>query len=145
MHATAGSTAMRAEAEITPERADPVARMSHSMRLIRALAVTVIVAVAVAAAAGPATITLDGHPYVELAQVARTLQVPLDASTSSVRAHLRAGGHTVTLTRNWSQLLVDGRPVVLDAPVRVDRTGWLVPQSFVTRVVPQLATAGAAP
>ena len=115
------------------------------MRLIRALVIVVTVAIAAGASAGPTIITLDGHPYVELAQVARTLQVPLDASASSVRAHLRAGGHTVTLTRNWSQLLLDGRPVVLDAPVRVHRTGWLVPQSFVTRVVPQLTVASSAP
>src|SRR4029450_1728463 len=45
---------------------------------------------------------------------------------------------TVTFTRNWSQVLVNGKPVVLDAPVRVKAGVWLVPQSFMGRVVPTL-------
>ena len=35
-------------------------------------------------------------------------------------------------------MLVDGKPVLLDAPVRVKRGVWLVPESFVDRVVPAL-------
>src|SRR5215471_16492920 len=115
------------------------------MRLLRAFVLGVVAAIAAPAGAGPATITLDGYPYVELAQIAQSVRGSLDATPSSARAQLRAGGHTVTLTRNWSQVLLDGRLLILDAPVRVGRTGWLVPQSFGTRVVPQLVASTATP
>ena len=115
------------------------------MRLLRAFVLGVVAAIAAPAGAGPATVTLDGHPYVELAQIAQSVRGSLDATPSSARAQLRAGGHTVTLTRNWSQVLLDGRPLILDAPVRVGRTGWLVPQSFGARVVPQLVASTATP
>src|SRR3989442_14532916 len=70
------------------------------------------------------------------------------ATPASTRAQLRAGSQVVTLTRNWSQVLVNGKPVVLDAPVRVKHGVWLVPRSFVGRVLPTLvagAPAAAAP
>src|SRR5437016_1745846 len=98
------------------------------------------------------TVTHDGRSYVELTRLAASLQVKgsspakVVATPASTRAELRAGGKVVTLTRNWSQVLVDGKPVVLDAPVRVRRGVWLVPESFVGRVVPTLvASAPIAP
>ena len=97
-------------------------------------------------------VTHDGRPYVELTLVAASLQAKgtppakVVATPLSTRAQLRAGDKVVTLTRNWSQVLVNGRPVVLDAPVRVRRGVWLVPESFVGRVVPTLvASAPIAP
>lgn len=109
------------------------------MKLARVLLVAAVVAIAGTAVAGLPTTIIDGRTYVELTRVAATVHGSLDASPSSARAHLRTGGHVVTLTRNWAQLLVDGRPVVLDAPVRVRNAAWLVPQSFVSRVLPDLA------
>src|SRR5437870_849510 len=100
------------------------------------------------AGAGLPTITHDGRPYVELARVAASLQPRLDASPASTRAHLRTRDTVVTLTRNWAQVLINGKPMVLDAPVRVKRGVWLVPQSFVGRCGATLvagAPAGAAP
>src|SRR2546425_7303816 len=94
------------------------------------------------AGAGLPTITHDGRPYVELARVAASLQTRLDATPASTRAHLRTRDTVVTLTRNWAQVLINGKPMVLDAPVRVKRGVWLVPQSFVGRVGPTLV-AGA--
>ena len=95
------------------------------------------------------TVTHDGRTYVELTRVAASLQktkpdqkTRLDAPAASTRAHLRTGDRVVTLTRNWAQVLVDGKPVLLDAPVRVKRGVWLVPESFVNRVVPALTRAG---
>ncbi|PYN71962.1 MAG: hypothetical protein DMD97_25375 [Candidatus Rokuibacteriota bacterium] len=89
--------------------------------------------------AGMPTVTHDGRAYVELTRVAASLQkTKLDASAVSTRARLRTGDRVVTLTRNWAQVLVDGKPVLLDAPVRVKRGVWLVPESFVNRVVPAL-------
>jgi N-acetylmuramoyl-L-alanine amidase len=80
----------------------------------------------------------EGRRYVELDRVATSLQTRLDATPSSVRAYLRVPGHVVTFTRNLAQIVVDGRPVVLDAPVRVKAGTWLVPESFVARVLPQV-------
>src|SRR5262249_57429615 len=60
----------------------------------------------------------------------------------------RTRDKTVTFRRNWSQVLVNGKPVVLDAPVRVKQGVWLVPESFMGRVVPTLvagAPTGGAP
>ena len=93
------------------------------------------------------TVTHDGRSYVELTQLAASLQTKgaspakVVATPASTRAQLQAGGKVVTLTRNWSQVLVNGKPVVLDAPVRVKQGKWLVPQSFVGRVVPTLVAA----
>lgn len=93
------------------------------------------------------TVTHDGRSYVELTRLAASLQTKgsspakVVATPASTRALLRAGGQVVTLTRNWSQVLVNGKPVVLDAPVRVRRGVWLVPESFVGRVVPTLMAA----
>jgi N-acetylmuramoyl-L-alanine amidase len=115
------------------------------MTLTRALMIALLLAVAGTAGAELPTITVDGHPYVELTRVAGTLGASVDATPSSVRAHLRARGHVVTLTRNWSQLLLDGQPLVLDAPVRVRGATWLVPQSFVTRVLPRLTASNPIP
>jgi len=100
------------------------------------------------AGTGLPTVTHDGRPYVELSRVAASLQTKLDATPASTRAHLRTRDKTVTFTRNWSRVLVNGKPVMLDAPVRVKQGVWLVPESFVGRVVPTLvagAPAGAAP
>jgi N-acetylmuramoyl-L-alanine amidase len=74
--------------------------------------------------------------------VAASLQTRLDATPSSIRAHLRVPGHVVTFTRNWSQVVVDGQPVVLAAPVRVKAGTWLVPAEFVSRVLPRVAQLG---
>jgi N-acetylmuramoyl-L-alanine amidase len=93
------------------------------------------------------TVTHNGRSYVELSRVAASLHTKLDATPASTRAHLRTRDKTVTFTRNWSRVLVNGKPVVLDAPVRVKQGVWLVPESFMGRVVPTLvagAPAGAA-
>ncbi|OGL08761.1 MAG: hypothetical protein A3I17_07490 [Candidatus Rokubacteria bacterium RIFCSPLOWO2_02_FULL_72_37] len=89
------------------------------------------------------TVTHEGRAYVELRRVAAVLQTRPDTTPSSIRAYLRIPNHVVTLTRNVAQVLVDGAPVVLDAPVRVREGVWLVPESFVSRVLPRLVGAGA--
>src|SRR5439155_661737 len=70
------------------------------------------------------TVTHDGRSYVELTRLAASIQTKgsspakVVATPASTRAQLRAGGKVVTLTRNWAQVLVDGKPVLLDAPLR---------------------------
>ena len=116
------------------------------------LAVAFLALLLVSAGAAGATlprVTHDGRPYVELRRLAESLdRAGFEARPTSMRARLRFPGHVVTFTRNWSQILVNETPVVLDAPVRVRRGVWLVPESFVGRVLPRLAagvTVAAAP
>ena len=112
--------------------------------LTRSLGIAlVLVAWAVSAGADLPTVTHEGRPYVELRRVAETLRTRPDTTPSSVRAYLRLPGQVVTLTRNWAQVLVNGAPIVLDAPVRVHEGVWLVPQSFVRQVLPRLVGAAA--
>ncbi len=93
------------------------------------------------------TVTHDGRSYVELTRVAASIKAKGTApakvvtTAASTEAELRAGGKVVTLTRNWSRVLVNGKPVVLDAPVRVKGGVWLVPESFMGRVVPTLVAS----
>ncbi|HMH52373.1 MAG TPA: N-acetylmuramoyl-L-alanine amidase [Candidatus Acidoferrum sp.] len=87
----------------------------------------------------------EGRSYVELERVAASIHTRADAPPAGARAYLRVSGHTVTLTRNWTRVVVDDRPVVLDAPVRVRKGVWLVPDSFLERVVPRLTTVQGVP
>src|SRR6266481_1593083 len=115
--------------------------------LAGALIVLLLASTSWAATALLPIVTHDGRPYVELTRVAASIQTKgtppakVVATPASTRAQLRAGGKVVTLTRNWSQVLVDGKPVVLDAPVRVKRGVWLVPESFIGRVVSTLVAS----
>ena len=110
------------------------------MRRVRTLAVLLLLVVAAAESRANdlATVAHDGRAYVSLEQIASRLGTRLDATPSSIRAYLRIPGHVVTLTRNWSHVVVDGESLVLDAPVRVGAGTWLVPVEFLQRVVPRL-------
>src|SRR5262249_50810284 len=90
------------------------------------------------------TVVHEGRAYVELDRVAALVPTRPDATASSIRAYLRVPGHTVTLTRNWARILVDDKAIVLDAPVRVRKGVWLVPDGFADRVLPKIAPAPAA-
>jgi N-acetylmuramoyl-L-alanine amidase len=127
----------------------PVATMSAM--LVRALIFLLVLCTgssAVVAATAPSgdlpRVVHDGRRYVELTRIANSLKTKLDATALSTRAHLRTAGHVVTFTRNWAEIVVDGTPVVLDAPVKVKRGVWLVPEAFLSRVVPKLTPAPAA-
>jgi len=105
------------------------------------LAVGVVLLLLCAGTAGGAglpTITHEGRAYVELSRVADTLKTKLEAPPDSAQARLRTGLHVVTFTKNWSRILVDGAPIVLDAPVVVRKGAWLVPETFVSQVLPRL-------
>jgi N-acetylmuramoyl-L-alanine amidase len=101
----------------------------------------VLVLFAGVAAADVPTIVHDGKSYVELTRLATDLKAKTNARRDAISAELRTGGHVVRFTRNWAQILVDGAPVVLNAPVRVKDGRWLVPKSFVRDVLPRLTTA----
>ncbi len=111
--------------------------MGRVLRLAVALA---LLLVADARGGDLPTLVHEGRAYVTLDRLGTTLGTRPDATPSSVRAYLRIPGHVVTLTRNWSQVLVDDVPLVLESPVRVRSGEWLVPAGFVPRVLPRLAT-----
>jgi N-acetylmuramoyl-L-alanine amidase len=97
-----------------------------------------------AGGAGLPTVSHEGRPYVELGRIADSLKTKLDAPPESAQARLRTGQHVVTFTKNWSRILVDGAPIVLDAPVVVRKGVWLVPETFVSQVLPRLGLEAAA-
>jgi N-acetylmuramoyl-L-alanine amidase len=97
------------------------------------------------AGAGLPTITHEGRRYVELVRVAETFKSRLEASAESTQARLRTGAHVITFTRNWSRILVDGAPMLLDAPVVVRKGVWLVPETFVAQITPKLGPTPAGP
>src|SRR2546428_5992602 len=111
------------------------------MRLPCGLAIVLILLLTAGVGAGLPTVRHDGRPYVELDRIAASLETRLDATASSTRAYLRTPGHVVTFTRNWSHVIVDGKPLVLDAPVRVKAGMWLVAEMFVDRVLARLTSA----
>ena len=94
--------------------------------------------------AGPPTISHDGHEYVELSRLAALLKARLEASADSPQARLISQGRVITFTRNWTRITVNGSPIILDAPVRVRKGVWLVPESFVEQVRPRVVTASTA-
>jgi N-acetylmuramoyl-L-alanine amidase len=96
------------------------------------------------AGAGMPTVTHEGRSYVELSRVAESFNSRLDATADSTQARLRANAHVVTLTRNWARILVDGSPLLLDAPVVVRKGVWLVPESFIAQVGPRVASGTSA-
>jgi N-acetylmuramoyl-L-alanine amidase len=118
--------------------------MTAPMLLGRLVIALVLLGLTVATAAELPRITHDGQKYVELSRVAAGLKTRLNATPVSTRAHLTIPGHVVTFTRNWSEIVVNGTPVVLDAPVKVKAGVWIVPETFLTRVVPKLTASPAA-
>jgi N-acetylmuramoyl-L-alanine amidase len=105
------------------------------------LAAVVLLLVASTAWAGMPTVSHDGHDYVELARLAPLLKARLEARAESPQARLVSQGRIITFTRNWSRVTVNGTPIMLDAPVRVRKGVWLVPESFVEQVRPRVVPA----
>ena len=91
------------------------------------------------AGAGLPTVTHEGRSYVELSRVAEALKSRLEAPPDSAQARLLARSHVVTLTRNWARILVDGTPLLLDAPAIVRKGVWFVPETFVAQVGPKVS------
>ncbi|MBI1848258.1 MAG: N-acetylmuramoyl-L-alanine amidase [Candidatus Rokubacteria bacterium] len=115
------------------------------MRRVLPVLLAVLASSVVAVGAGQPTVLVDGRPYVELERVAAGLETRLDATPGSIRAYLRTPGHVVVLTRNWARIVVDGTPLVLEAPVIVRRGVWLAPQTFVASVIPRVTGGPVAP
>lgn len=119
--------------------------MASPMRRRLILLVSLLLLSAGRADAQLPTVRHEGHAYVELERLAASLNTRLDATPGSIKAYLRTPGHVVTFTRNWAHVVVDGKPLVLEAPVRVKAGVWLVPETVVARVIPRLVGGTAAP
>jgi len=116
------------------------------MRVLRLLPGLITPLVFVAAAlAGLPTVTHEGREYIELARAAAVLKTRLEATPESPQALLRPSGHVVTVTRNWSRILVDDTPMLLDGPARVREGVWLVPETFVAQVLSRVQSLAASP
>ena len=109
-----------------------------------ALSLAVLALLVSFAVADVPTIVVDGQPYVDLNRLAADLKAKVDAKADDVFAELKSGTHVVRFTRNWARIVVDGTPLVLDAPVRVKDGRWIVPRSFVTEVLPRFSPAATA-
>ena len=117
--------------------------MAPLMGRARLMAVMLLL-VASTAWAGLPTVSHDGHQYVPLSRLASLLKARLEASADSPRARLVSQGRVITFTRNWTRVTVNGSPIMLDAPVRVRKGVWLVPESFVEQVRPRIVSASTA-
>lgn len=112
--------------------------------VIKGLAVAIAIAAAwlgvlgrEASAADFPTVAHGGRPYVEAVRLAEHLKARLEATPE--RAYIRTAKSVVTLTRDWARVEVDGKPTVLEAPVRLEQGVWLVPAGFVERVLSSLS------
>ncbi len=86
----------------------------------------------------PVVVGDDGAAYVSLDRLARLLRVKPTWSLKSVTATFTVQGRAVRLTRDRAQVLVAGKPVSLTASPRLLSGGWVVPEDFLTRVLPKL-------
>lgn len=110
-----------------------------AIRLLPVLLVAVLMIPFISRADVP-TFVHEGRAYVELSRVAESVNSRLETTPEGAQAFLRTPGHVVTFTRNWARVSVDGTPIVLSAPVRVDKDGrWIAPEKFVTDVLPRIA------
>ena len=78
------------------------------MRLAR-LSLVLIVLATTPVLAGLPTVQYEGHAYVELERIAQILGARLDVGNDATRTSIRTPRNVVTFTRNWAQILVDGR------------------------------------
>jgi N-acetylmuramoyl-L-alanine amidase len=93
----------------------------------------------VAAGAEIPLVTHAGRPYVPLDQVAAALRARPDWTSASARARLVLGRQRVVVTRNRALVEVNGTTLRLSAPAVVTPGGWLVPEEFLSKVVPRIA------
>jgi N-acetylmuramoyl-L-alanine amidase len=80
----------------------------------------------------------DGAAYVSLDRLARILKVKPTWTAKSPTAVFTVQSKGVRLARDRHQVLVQGKPVTLGAPPRILSGGWVVPEEFLTRVLPKL-------
>lgn len=83
----------------------------------------------------------EGPAYVSLDRLAAIIKVKPTWNAKSPKAVFTAGGKTVRLTLDRPWVLVQGKSVKLTAPPRVLSGGWMVPEEFLTAVLPKIFPA----
>jgi N-acetylmuramoyl-L-alanine amidase len=110
------------------------------MRVVQVVAgLAVLVSFARTAGADLPTVTYEGRAYVEAFRIAEALGARFDATPD--RVYVRAPRNLVVFTRGWARVEIDGKPIVLETPVRVEQGVWLVPGGFLEKVMPRLPVA----
>ncbi|MFQ5829401.1 MAG: N-acetylmuramoyl-L-alanine amidase [Candidatus Methylomirabilia bacterium] len=82
--------------------------------------------------------TEEGAAYVSLDLLAHLLGVRPRWDREKTRAVFKLGEQTVRLTRDRVRVLVHAKPVTLSAPPRVLKSGWAVPEEFLTELLPRI-------
>ena len=114
-----------------------------TLRRVLVVSLVLVLFALVHAEAGVSMVAVGGRAYIDASSLAAHLDAKLDRTPE--RLYLRTRSHVVTLTRGWARVEVDGKAVVLEAPVRVEQERWLVPEAFMRQVVPLLETRTPAP
>jgi N-acetylmuramoyl-L-alanine amidase len=113
------------------------------MRLLaRTLALTLALACVAPSGARAAQVPLlthQGRAYVALDSVAGQLDGQAKLTTGRERARLSVGKRVVVLTRGSNRVVVNGRTATLGSPAVVRSGKWLVPEEFLTKVLPRVA------
>ena len=86
----------------------------------------------------PTITTEDGAAYVSLDRLAHLLGVKPRWGSKTSQAIFTVGTRTVQLTRDRTRVLLAGKPVQLTAPPRVLEHGWVVPEEFLTKLLPRI-------
>lgn len=113
------------------------------MRSARVVLLILVLFASTASAASP-TVSHRGRVYVELPKIAAALQARLEAAPNGAQARLVTRGRVITFTRDRSRIAVNGFPMTIEAPVRVRRGVWLVPESFAEQLLPTAVAASPA-
>jgi N-acetylmuramoyl-L-alanine amidase len=85
----------------------------------------------------------DGAGYVSLNRLAQLLGVKPAWTDKSTKATFTVGTRTAQMVKGRAQVVVQGQSVRLSSPVRVLSAGWVVPEEFLTKVLPRLLPGAA--
>jgi N-acetylmuramoyl-L-alanine amidase len=84
----------------------------------------------------------QGRFYVPLSSIATALTATARPINENRRVRMTVGRDVLVMTRDSAQVLYNGKPVTLSAPVVMAGRRWLVPTDFLTKVVPRVAAGG---
>ncbi|MFQ5521709.1 MAG: stalk domain-containing protein, partial [Candidatus Methylomirabilia bacterium] len=86
----------------------------------------------------PVIATEEGVGYVSLNLLARLFGAKPRWSPQTTKAIFKVGEQTVRLTKDRLRALVHAKPIELSAPPRVRRGDWVVPEEFLTHLLPRI-------
>jgi N-acetylmuramoyl-L-alanine amidase len=84
----------------------------------------------------PRVVVDDGAGYVSAARLAALLKGTWTAKGS--RGILAAGQRSAQFVKDRAGVVIQGQALTLEAPARVDASGWLIPEDFLSKGLPRL-------